>query len=86
METSLTPVIAVSGEKQVFEVRTKSEITSTAISISEEAGQTAVDGDDALNLVGTHARKFDEDYYARLRWKIVKSAATYGATISLTCL
>ena len=34
---------------------------------------SSIDGDDALKLVGAHAHHFDEQYYRRLRRKIVCS-------------
>jgi hypothetical protein len=32
---------------------------------------SSLDGDDAFKLAGAHASKFDDQYYARLRWRIV---------------
>lgn len=33
--------------------------------------EVSTDGDDGLKLAGTQAHHFDEEYYKRLRWKIV---------------
>jgi hypothetical protein len=43
---------------------------------SKEA--STVDGDDALKLAGAHAHQFDEAYYKRLRWKIVRCSRLHG--------
>lgn len=52
---------------------------SSAVTIDKEHGyisdtSSSTDGDDALKLAGTEAHHFDEEYYKRLRWKIVRPA------------
>lgn len=64
-------MIDVSDEKNpgyAQEAESKPEIGTTT-TIEEEVASS--DGDDALKLAGTHAHHFDEEYYKRLRWKIV---------------
>jgi len=39
--------------------------------VEEVSASAAADGDDALKFAGTHAHKFDEEYMAKLRRKIV---------------
>lgn len=61
------------------EAETKAGAHMNAMSIVDEDVGTVEDlgtsgfsgADDALKLAGTHAHNFDEQYYRRLRWKIV---------------
>ena len=39
--------------------------------VVEVSAAEAADGDDALQFAGTHGHKFDEEYMAKLRRKIV---------------
>lgn len=51
----------------------EAEVRKASIIAEAEEGENggSADGDDALKFAGTHAHKFDEKYYAKLRWKIV---------------
>jgi len=67
--------MSVDEEKtpRLFEDETESGTISTPV-VKEVIMIEVVDssdGDDALKLAGTHAHQFDEQYYRRLRRKIV---------------
>lgn len=49
----------------------EAEVTGTSI-ISDDVSSSA-DGDDALKMAGTHAHAFDEEYYRKLRNRIVRA-------------
>jgi hypothetical protein len=48
-------------------------VASTDAKVVVETEVVSLDGDDALKLAGTHVYHFDDKYYARLRWKIVRA-------------
>ena len=62
-------------DRKLYE--TEGKVEPSAV-IETEAGSVedleSSDGDDALKLAGEHAHHFDEQYYARLRRKIVSHA------------
>lgn len=63
-------VMATDDEKNpgVYETEPNADVVATPI---VEKDVVASEGDDALRLAGTHAHHFDEQYYLRLRRKIV---------------
>ena len=69
-------VVSVQNEKStgLYESEAK-EAGADATPVGLEEVVASTDGDDALKLAGTHAHRFDEQYYRRLRRKIVSRSA-----------
>jgi hypothetical protein len=63
-----SPIIPIGDEKNPKLYEVEAGITAVPV-VEEDIGSS--DGDDALRLAGTHAHQFDEEYYLRLRRKIV---------------
>lgn len=63
-----TTAVGATNEKSLD---VKETSTGTSSPVTQDEPSIVSDGDDALNLAGTHAHTFDEKYYARLRRKIV---------------
>lgn len=71
-----SPILPIEEEKTSKTHESKTDIETGVTSVVEdEKDLSSSDGDDALKLAGTHARHFDEKYYARLRRKIVSHIA-----------
>lgn len=69
--------MVVDDEKtpRLFETEAKTTTDIVDLPTGEEDSVSS-DGDDALKLAGTHAHRFDEQYYARIRRKIVSHLYT----------
>lgn len=70
---------SIDEKRPVSQVGQEKTITAVSVPSDNESGLKADDvssteGDDALKLAGTEAQHFSEEYYKRLRWKIVRSA------------
>jgi hypothetical protein len=79
-----TPIVSSVDEKQerLGDQDLKAEANISAApndrrDSGSEDGKSPIQGDDALNLVGTHAHQFDEKYYRRLRRKIVSALSIH---------
>lgn len=76
-QVSLSPMIGIDDEKSLrlreakIEAQAKVGVITMPVA-EEEVGSS--DDDDALKLAGSHAHNFDEDYYLRLRRKIVSDS------------
>lgn len=66
-----TPAMALNepGEKAL------GVTTDIDVSTAKDEQDSISDGDDAIKLAGTQAHVFDEEYYARLRRKIVRDSS-----------
>lgn len=79
-----TPVLPIDDEKvpKLHDHDLKAEPAITEDDRRDSTSKedvSSLEGDDALKLVGTHAHRFDEKYYRRLRLKIVRLRSSYAS-------